>query len=177
MRISMQLWRLSLLTAVFAFSAVSASAQATRSSASLRIGGIEVSLGDAQDQVLRDLSSVYDVKPMDGSPGTWFVTSRTGPPFRSFGSVQFSGRRLDFASSDWGPDTDDQSATSLALALFKALQEVPAAERSRCTLQPTGDAKTFHRTRIRCGDHELTIVGSHDSRYAAGVSQSIQSRP
>ena len=84
------------------------------------LGGFELQLGMDQEQTLRKLNSVYEIKHQENMPGNWMVLKRGGPPFDIMGIVSFRRERLVFASKSWGPSADDQTASALALALHDA---------------------------------------------------------
>jgi len=44
------------------------------------LGGFNLSLGTAQDDTLRKLATVYDLRHVDNKPGTWGVVRKGGPP-------------------------------------------------------------------------------------------------
>jgi hypothetical protein len=68
----------SLVAGILTLTAVSAQPQ--NSALTMDLGGFSLSLGMTQEEALRKLAIVYDVRAIDNAPGHWNVLRKGGPP-------------------------------------------------------------------------------------------------
>jgi hypothetical protein len=130
-----------------------------------------------QEEALRKLAIVYDVRAIDNAPGHWNVLRKGGPPYRSIGIVAFRAGRLIFASKSWGPAQDNPTADALASALHDAVESLSTAGHSTCELsvmtQIEGSVTVF-----ACGRHRLSVFAPKPgSNVAAGITESVSESP
>jgi hypothetical protein len=137
----------------------------------IQLGGIQLQFGMTQEDALRKLAVVYNVKYLDNSPGNWAVTSRSGPPYRLVGTVVFGNEKLVAVDKSWGPD--NQTARGLAAALSDALRATADAGRA-CTVSVEAIA-VGSQTTIECGTHRIVVLAPQDANYSVGVSEIIRS--
>lgn len=142
----------------------------------IQLGGIPLELGMSQQDVLRRLAVVYDVKHQDNLAGTWTVTRKGERPYQLIGNVSFREDKLVVVSKQWGSPLDDQTAKGLATALAQAVESITGRGRA-CTVSM--DSQVFgsmlgSRTVIQCGRHRLNVVAPQDPTWAASVVEYLQ---
>ena len=164
------------LVAVLAFVGIAAisPARSQDPEIQLQLGGIELALGMAQEDVLRKLAVLYDVRHMDNAPGNWTVLRKGGPPYRMVGAVSFRTGRLTFVNKHWGPGSDDQSASAMAMALHDAVQALTVNGARSCAASVEAVSATISQTVFQCGRRRLVVVAPSDRDTQAGVSETLQ---
>lgn len=134
----------------------------------LDVGGISLQLGMQQDDALKRLMSVYEVRHQDSVAGLWLVYRKGGPPYEVVGNVTFRDQVLMFISRNWA---SDQTANGLALPLHSALQSV-SKESPVCNVS-MNSAGNVNFTVFQCGRHRFNVSGSSDRSNEAGISESV----
>ena len=142
------------------------------SASKLLLGGIEVRLGMTQDEALRKLSAIYELRHMDNAPGAWFVLRKAQQMFEPIGSLTFSSDRLTFATHSLGPGLKEQTAAAVARTLYDAVEAVTAGGQSPCVVG-TYDVDSLFRTVLNCPGRRLTITGSRDANVAVSIEETI----
>jgi len=153
-----------LLTAGFA----APLAQSDEADTRIKLGGIDLRLGMPQDDVLRKLGLMYDVRD---SSGGWMIYRRGGPPFELIGNISFTNERLSFVSRHREPH--QQEARSLAVDLHNAVNTAAPGGRT-CTVSTESFGDGLVSTVIQCGRRRISVFGSTDSKVAATISESVK---
>ena len=154
-----------------------ASVQSEDPDVAIQLGGFNLRLGMPEEEVLRKLAIVYDVRSTDDAAGNWHVLRKGGPPYHSIGIVEFRNGGLTFASKSWGPETDNQTAGDLARALHDAVENLGAARQSLCKVSTSATSEGA-LTVLQCGRHRLTVFAPRpESQVAAGVLESLKESP
>ena len=158
-----------LLPLLFLTFAMPLQAQEPESDDRIQLGGIELTLGMPQEEVLQKLASVYDLNYINPRAG-WFVQRRGGPPFDVVGVVGFTDNRLTFANAVWGPN--NQTAQDLATTLSDAVRSVaPSVRMCAVSVEPLSGGT---ETTIRCGRHEIQMLAFTDSNRAVSVNVTLR---
>jgi hypothetical protein len=125
-----------------------------------QLGGIELTLGMPQDDVLRKLGIVYHITYND-SVGEWSVMRNGDPLYRLVGTVAFRNERLISVSKEWGPGLENRTAAALATALLQAVQSIAGQDSRLClvSVEPFGSSDVA-QTVITCGRRRLSVLGS-----------------
>jgi hypothetical protein len=166
---------LSLFTAVLTLNAAPAKPQDTKPS--IDLGGFSVSLGMQQDDVLRKLAVIYELRSMNDGPGSWIVVRKGGPPYQVIGTIGFRNDRLTFASRSWVPNGREPAADELARALRNAFASLIANGHSLCAVSTT-TSSTGSDTTFECGRHTLSVFAPESgSNVAVGINESINESP
>jgi hypothetical protein len=140
----------------------------------MQIGGIDLSLGMRQEDVLRQLGVAYDLQHIDSDPGNWMVNRKGGPPILPMGALGFRNNRLYFMSRTWGPiGQNNQTASGLSAALFNAIKAV-AGQGRQCELSTRGVSPALQQIVFQCGRHELSIDVTQDPQMWILVHESVR---
>src|SRR5205085_11057965 len=119
------------------------------------IGGLTVKLGAEQNDTLRQLGRVYDLRqPYDNN---WQVVRR-GKPNEIVGVLYFVDHKLHSANKNWVPPV--QSANGLARHLFDVVTTV--GRKDSCSIYATKTGNDMVMTVISCGDHQLMVLAPTD---------------
>ena len=147
-------------------------AQEQESDDRIQLGGIELTLGMPQEEVLQKLASVYTVN-YDPRAG-WSVIRRGGPPFFVVGNISFTNSRLTFASASWWPRPDNQTAKDLATALSDAIRAVaPSVRMCAVSVEPSEIAGGTETT-IQCGRHEISVISPTDPTFDVSIYETLR---
>ena len=129
-----------------------------------------------QVEALQMLGTVYDVRPVEGQPGSWVILRRGGPPFEPVGSVSFIAGRLAFAGRQWAHSAS-QDANRFASSVVDALRAL-TRDRAACSVavqeSPGPGSLPLGVVTITCEARSIQITGSRDERVAAAVGESIR---
>jgi hypothetical protein len=149
-----------------------ASASEPSSSANtIKLGGFDLKLGMSQTEVIKNLTTVYDVKYHE-EIGGWMVTKLDeGRPAgmgweQSIGSVYFSGGKLKYVQKEWDVG---QTQKELAQAIFDAAQ---ASGGQDCLVAPKESGR-FRAVLISCGGPSLQIMLDPEGKSKPSVVQMI----
>lgn len=156
--------------------AVYSYAQPRNQDSLIQLGGIQLELGMSQEEALRKLSVVYDVRHVDSTPGNWIILRKGGPPYRNIGLVAFTRERLGSVSRSWGPESDNQTASALAASIHGAVESVAGSGRA-CNVSARGTAGSQTMVVLQCGRRQVSIFVPLNSEYAAGVSEEVRAAP
>ena len=153
---------------------VTGASQQQEADTEILLGGILLRLEMHQDDALRSLSAVYEVKHQDHLPGTWVVLRRGGPSSGYVGTVTFRDQTLVSVNKNWGPD--DTSEQSLARALYDAVQSVTSGDSRNCNISGQAFPDVGWQTEIRCGRRTLSVFAGADGRGSA-VGETLSLTP
>ena len=143
-------------------------------STSITVGGLDLRLGMSQIEVLKLLGTIYDLRPVEGAPGSWVVLRRGVTPLEVVGSIGFTAGQMSYASRQWAVSSS-QNADSFAMGVIDALRGL-AHSPSGCTLtaQTIQLAGPAEQVTVTCAGRSVEITGSRDARVAASATESIR---
>jgi hypothetical protein len=175
-----------LATTLFMIATTAATVGAQRATVDnrIQIGGINLILGTAQADVLRNLSAAYRVV-YDAAYSRWDISEKSTDASRLLGSVSFRAERLVWVSKEWH-DIRDDSASGHALSLANAIQAVSGENGRSCNVRserekelasavvapPSGILSRV--SIIACGRHRIEITSSSDSRVVTSVREILE---
>jgi hypothetical protein len=151
------------------------SAQAQVADDTISLGGFDLRLGMEQEDVLKRLTSAYEITHVEIAPGSW-VVHRKGQRTSVVGSLSFDRGKLIAVNKQWGPVAGDQTASGLGTALFNAARALPAGTASSCTVSVTSfslNSSVAEQTVIECGSRSLRITSG--AQIAPAVTETIGS--
>jgi len=132
--------------------------------ASFSVGGVELSLGMAEDSALSILRENFEVAESEGN--AYVLKRKEGPPGLIVGSVLFEDGKLVGVSRDWGDYTGDD-ARRLSKALADVLEDSTEADGTMATLQvQRGRASPeipFRKILIQLPDRSIELMVSDGS--------------
>lgn len=140
---------------------------------SLFVAGTELWLGMSADQVLSALSSHASWNPKEG-----IITSREGPPYELYGTVELKNGSLVFVSKEWTLTQTPDTQIAFASALFGAVASVTGGKSTNCLVstvhqrQPNNETED---TTIVCSTATAnrSVYASHYKTQLAGVTGEI----
>jgi hypothetical protein len=148
--------------ALFLFSAPIATTAlfGQQSDDSIVLGGDRFRLGMPKDQVLKLLTSYFDVQGTPGGRNTpcdssCSVIEPGGPPYKFVASVSFKDGRLSSVIRHWSPD-DQQAAVPYARALWGAISSLVKDGKTVCTIA-AGQNESSRGAFITCGDRQIHV--------------------
>jgi hypothetical protein len=146
----------------------------------IELGGIEVSLGMPQEDVLRRLSAAYQTTYSENSK-SWDVIGGTGTQPRFIGSLTFQAARLVMVVKEWWQPIGSDTASAHAVALRNALESVTKTSGSACKVTPQPEhtlqaipGMTSAVTWIQCGRRTIELVSSSDGRMGPTVREILE---
>jgi hypothetical protein len=140
--------------------------------ASFSVGGVELTLGMAEDSALSILRKNFEVERLEGN--SYALKSKEGPPNRVVGSVLFEDGKLLGASRDWGNYTGDD-ARGLSNALADLLEDKAESDGTLAKLLVlrgrTSPEVAFRKILIQLPDRSIELVVYDESPSIGAPAQ------
>src|SRR5262245_46328026 len=123
----------------------------------LRLGKVELALGESQDKVKAKLEKLYVLKPA-AHTRSFFVCEKPGcDTGRSLGAVEFEEGRLTSITRERWPKGKGRAA-DLAKSLTDAVAGFVSEGRTSCTLEADNATPAMQVATMRCGKKHLSIA-------------------